>query len=164
MSSRPLTKVFDQVLRQLDEVTQTVMRLEKELTKPTASRVPRSAPLPEPAWAVAITYEDDGAASVRINDSQPFSLPPKLGRLLEILAADTAPTPAGMIGWKPVAEVRQAMAAATGASPLSRRALNQLVYRLRGELGRMGFHPGLIQYNRASQALRFALRPPPTGY
>jgi hypothetical protein len=43
---------------------------------------------------------------------------------------------------------------------LSKHALNQLVHRLRKELARAGFHPGLIQHHRSKQALRFALRPP----
>jgi len=162
VSSHPWSKEFDHVLRKLDEAERAVMRLEKKMSQQQpVRRVPRHAPLPEPAWAIAITYKDDGTAAVRINHSQPFALTPKLGRLLEILAADTALTPDGMIGWKPVAEVRRAMAAAPGASPLTRGALHQLTCRLRLELGRLGFHPGLIQHNRARQALRFALRPSP---
>ena len=121
--------------------------------------MPRNAPPPEPAWAIAITFKHDGSASVRINHSQPFELTHKLGRLLEILAADSERTGDGTIAWKPVDFVREAMTAGRAASPLSKRALNQLIYRLRKKLGRLGFHPGLIQHHRSKQALRFALRP-----
>ena len=160
MSSHPWTKEFDSALRKIDEAWKAVSQLEKKLAQRAGSRVPRNAPMPEPAWAIAITYKDDGSASVRINHNEPFALAPKLGRLLEILAADNERTGDGTIAWKPVDFVREAMAEGQQtASPLSKHALNQLVHRLRKELARLGFHAGLIQHHRSKQALRFALRP-----
>jgi hypothetical protein len=151
-----ISKEFDELLKAIDAIWHAVAKLEKKIRDMQAERKnPRESML-EPAWAVDITYRDDGNAMVRINESEPFSLPPKLARLLEILISGAGPAADGMSAWKPVDSVRRQMAGESGSEPLAARALNQLVYRLGRELRRNGFHSGLIQRDKYKRVMRLA--------
>jgi len=158
MSSHPLDEHFGRALQMIDAAWRAVAAAEKKCKERNTMRVRASLPVPNPAWRFELKYQGDGAASVRINDLPHFTLSPKLGRLLEILAADRDRCPDGTVGWKSVAEVTSELIRDGGPAKFTQRALNQLLYRLRLSLASHGVHPGLIQYHRTKRAFRFFLR------
>lgn len=158
MSSDSLDKDLSLALRKIDEAWHAVARYERNRSKIAPRRRRDSLPIVSPAWMLDITYQTDGSAWVRINEQHEFRLPPKLGQLLELLAADNGRAADGSVDWKPADSLRAALAKASSAAPLDEHTFNQRVHRLRDELVAQKLHPGLVQYNRELQAYRFALR------
>ena len=109
------------------------------------------------ALTLDIKRRADGLAEVRIDDGQPFTLPPVLADLLYILAVDTGLTTDELIGWKSLDEVAILLGKNEGRK-LARHAVTQSIYRLRRELfNRGGINPFLVQTNRR-RGVRFALK------
>ena len=104
-----------------------------------------------------IEWLPTGAALVRVNGGNPFKLPRTLGHLLQIISQDGRPTDDGLVGWKSFKDVADAMTAELGRN-FSKRAINQLVYRLRRELfARGGLNQSLVHCH-SQLGLRFALK------
>jgi len=158
MSSDSLDKELSLALRKIDEAWDAVARYERNRSKITPRRRRDRLPVVSPAWLLDITYQTDGSAWVRIDEQIEFRLPPKLGQLLALLAADKGRDPSGSVDWKPADALRAAMAEAPAVAPMRAHVFNQLIHRLRQELMVHKLHPGLVQYHRAKRAYRFALR------
>jgi hypothetical protein len=89
-----------------------------------------------------------GSAFVQVNDATVFKLSQTLARLLEILAKDSTPGNAALVGWKSYAEVAYALQKEFGRR-FSKHAINQLVSRLRCALvDRGNLNPFFVESHR----------------
>lgn len=108
------------------------------------------------ALEVHLEWMPDARARVWI-DGHELELPQKLGLLLECLKRAEGQGEDGFIPWKPRADVLAWFQKHDGVA-LEDHQLDNLVWRLREELGtQAGLHPEFVQVNR-ERGLRFALR------
>ena len=110
----------------------------------------------EGARGVEFRSGSRGAAEARVGDSKWFELPQLPASLLGALAYGTARGSDGFPEWQSFDTVGEHLARKTGKT-LSRRALTQIVYRLRGLMADNGANPRLLQVSRR-QGLRLLLR------
>jgi hypothetical protein len=108
------------------------------------------------ARSVKITPLTNGAARIQIDGRPEISLPPAVAALLQILKADFGPQTDQMVGWKTIADIKQALLKRTGGA-FTDRAAKQLVYRLRRKFEEHGENKFLIQ-SRRKLGYRIALR------
>ncbi len=113
------------------------------------------------ARRVQVAFKPDGTASVTIDDFVPFSVPPTLALLLQVLAKDTGTTNGNgnedpLVAWKPFKEVVSAMRLLPGSKKFTEGALKQDIHRLRGILSLRRFG-ALLQTNRRLRAYRIAV-------
>jgi hypothetical protein len=150
-----------------------VENISKEIDgmKSNVTRKPPDKPNPVPKLlfsrlnqihTLRITPGAFGAAEVSINNHVPFSLPPNLASLLEILAADEGipGTPNGndpLVPFKKAYMILLDMTKILGGKQYTKHALRQSIYLLRKIMTENGFD-GLIQTNRQLGAYRLALR------
>ena len=97
-----------------------------------------------------------GGAEARVGDSKWFELPQLPATLLGALAYGTARGGDGFPEWQSFDTVGEHLARKTGKT-LSRRALTQIVYRLRLLMADNGANPRLLQVSRR-QGLRLLIR------
>ncbi len=153
---RKIQTMNDNVSIGLDEIEYLI----KEHGVPGAPRQPSEYPPSERAWRFQISYDDVGTASVTVNDSQPFRVPPVLAVLLDVLAQETgdanrACVEDSLVPFKTYDEILPKMTEALGRE-FTERALKQAVCRLRRILERRGF-AGLLQTNRLKRGYRLAV-------
>jgi hypothetical protein len=115
---------------------------------------------PQFARSLQLSFVADGTASVTIDGSLPFSLPPVLAALLQTLAGDIGEASLSedsLVPFKTYGEIISSMAQILGGAVFTEGALKQGIHRLRKILAFQGF-AGLIQTNRRSRAYRFAVQ------
>lgn len=101
-------------------------------------------------------WQPDGTALARIDAQYEVGLSPKLGVLLQVLAADEGVSADAFVGWKGIDQVRKELLRRAGAQ-VSKPNLNTMLWRLRAALRKAGLSPDLIQRN-PRLGLRLALR------
>ena len=99
------------------------------------------------AHSVQFTLLADGSARVQIDGRPGLPLPPSVAALFQILKGDGGTRTDQMVGWKTVADIKQALHKSTGWS-FTDRAVKELVFRLRRKLEAHGELPYLVQSRR----------------
>jgi hypothetical protein len=113
------------------------------------------------ARKLQVMFGADGSASVAVDDLMPFSVPPVLAKLAQILAVGKGNTQVDcpedpFVPFKSFDEIISIMAKSLDRD-FSESALKQSIHRLRKILSFHGFG-GLLQTNRQKRAYRLAVR------
>lgn len=156
-----LIKTMEEYLEQNDDRVDESAKDAAASALPVQTRRGTTNPLRHLAEAGAASLEihprPDGTADVRVDGGKQFNLPPNLADLMTALSIDNGAGDDGFVGWKTSKEIAEYLAKQSGKS-VSKRAITQIVYRLRKELfDRGGVNPYLVQTNRR-RGFRFALR------
>ncbi len=107
------------------------------------------------ARSVKITPHANGAAHIQIDGRREVALPPAVAALFQILKDDFGTRTDQMVGWKTIAEIKQALVKRNVGS-FTDRAVIELVYRLRRKFAACGENQFLIQ-SRRNLGYRLAL-------
>jgi len=169
---RRLDRVTGRVENDLDEIAR-VAKIIDDLAAAAGHLDDRSVPAPPQraaeehrvleseartgALSLAMAWNVDGSADVRINAGEAFRVQAKPAALLSIIAAPGGRTTGdGLIGWRSSAEVAAALSKHTGCETTTRN-VTQTIYKLRRILRAAGQHWFFVQTTHRG-AVRFALR------
>ncbi len=104
-----------------------------------------------------IEWLPSGGALVLVNNDTKFKLSPTLGHFLQILTRDDGHADDALVRWKSFSEVAGALEAKLGRS-FTKRAINQLVYRLRRTLRVRGALNESLVHHHPQLGLRYAVK------
>ena len=128
------------------KISRSVHKILKDLARPGTSRF-------------RIDWPSKRAAVVEVGDSGPFSLTPKLARLLDILASGKVESSEVFVPWKSLSDIGlELQIRAADAHPAKRHAVTELLRRLRLALLENHVNPFLVETHKTRGA-RLRYRP-----
>lgn len=167
MLSSRTEELLDDVTREFDDLQGMVGR--SITSTPNSSQVPRPGivsrrrsrfPPESPPGVISVILVQnpggpDGSEVGRIDGRPGIPFPPFVAALLDVLKADCGSARDHLVGWKSIAAIQLALKERTKQNH-SRKAVKELIYRLRNLLELHGENPFLVQ-NKPGVGYRIAV-------